>query len=84
MKVINKALLDRVPSEVKDLTRLRMNYNFHKSLNDKCYQMLNAVEPGTVVPIHGNPKKDEIFVVLRVKVRLTTYNNDGSVIMHSE
>ncbi len=42
--------------------------------------MLNAVEPGTQVPIHRHPTKDESFVVLLGKVRVTTYNDDGSVI----
>ena len=42
--------------------------------------MLNAVEPGTEVPIHRHPTKDESFVVLRGKVRVTTYNDDGTVI----
>lgn len=42
--------------------------------------MLNAVEPGTVIPIHRHPTKDESFVVLRGKVRCTTYKDDGSVI----
>ena len=38
------------------------------------------MEPGTVIPIHRHPTKDESFVVLRGKVRCTTYNDDGSVI----
>ena len=59
--------------------RLRY-YNFHQSLEDKCHRMLNAVEPGTVVPIHRRPTKDECFVVLRGKVRVTTHNDDGAVI----
>ena len=42
--------------------------------------MLNAVEPGTQVPIHRHPTKDKSFVVLRGKVKVTTYNDDGSVI----
>lgn len=42
--------------------------------------MLNAVEPGTVIPIHRHPTKDESFVVLRGKVRCTMYKDDGSVI----
>ena len=42
--------------------------------------MLNAVEPGTVIPIHRHPTKDESFVVLRGKVRCTTYKDDGSVL----
>lgn len=42
--------------------------------------MLNAVEPGTEIPIHRHPEKDETFVILRGKVRSTTYYDDGSVI----
>ena len=38
------------------------------------------MEPGTVIPIHRHPTKDESFVVLRGKVRCTTYKDDGSVI----
>ena len=42
--------------------------------------MLNAVEPGTVVAIHRRVAKDECFVVLRGKVRVTTHKDDGSII----
>jgi cupin fold WbuC family metalloprotein len=62
--VIDKALLDEVSLKAKSSERRRMNYNFHQSLEDKCHRMLNAVEPGTVVPIHRHPTKDESFVIL--------------------
>ena len=42
--------------------------------------MLNAVEPGTVVPIHRRVAKGECFVILRGKVRVTTHKDDGSII----
>lgn len=80
MKIIDRELLDEVSRQAKTSPRLRMNYNFHESLEDKCHRMLNAVEPGTLVPIHRHPTKDESFVILRGKVRSTTYNDDGSVI----
>ncbi len=80
MKVIDLTLLDKVSSEAKESPRLRMNYNFHQSLEEKCHRFLNAVEPGTEVPIHGHPIKDETFVLLRGRVRVTTHNDDGSVI----
>ena len=80
MKIIGTALLGEVSAQAKASERLRMNYNFHESLEDKCHRMLNAVEPGTQVPIHRHPTKDESFVVLRGKVRVTTYNDDGSVL----
>ena len=78
--IIDNALLDKGSEQAKTSQRLRMNYNFHRSLEDKCHRMLNALEPGTDVPIHRHPTKDESFVVLRGKVRSTTYNDDGSVI----
>lgn len=80
MRIIDQSLLNEVSGEAKNSSRLRMNYNFHQSLEDKCHRMLNAVEPGTVVPIHRHQTKDESFVVLRGKVKVTTYNDDGAVI----
>ena len=78
--VIDKKLLDKVSEQAKVSPRLRMNYNFHQSLEEKCHRFLNAVEPGTEVPIHKHPTKDETFVILRGKVRVTTHNDDGSII----
>ena len=79
MKIIDDNLLNKVSSQAKDSPRLRMNYNFHQSLEDKCHRFLNAVEPGTMVEIHRHPTKEETFVLLRGKVRVTTYNEDGTV-----
>ena len=78
--VIDKELLDKVSKQAKDSARLRMNFNFHQSLDEKCHRFLNAVEPGTEVPIHRHPTKDETFVILRGKVRVTTHRDDGSII----
>ena len=79
MKIIDDNLLNKVSSQAKDSPRLRMNYNFHQSLEDKCHRFLNAVEPGTMVEIHRHHTKEETFVLLRGKVRVTTYNEDGTV-----
>ncbi len=79
MRLIDQLLLNTVSAEAKDSPRLRMNFNFHQSLEDKCHRFLNAVEPGTLVPIHKHPTKDESFVLLRGKVRVTTHNDDGSI-----
>lgn len=78
--IIDKLLLDNVTAQAKASPRLRMNYNFHQSLDEKCHRFLNAVEPGTEVPIHKHPTKDETFVILRGKVKVTTHNDDGSII----
>ena len=80
MKIIDTRLLDNVSAKAKESPRLRMNHNFHQSLEDKCHRFLNAVEPGTKVEIHRHPTKDESFVLLRGKVRVTTHRDDGSII----
>ena len=78
--VIDNIVLDGLSDKAKASTRLRMNLNFHESLEDKCHRFLNAVEPGADIPIHRHSEKEESFVVLRGKIRVTTYNDEGSVI----
>ena len=80
MKIIDEQLLNEVSVQAKESPRLRKNYNFHQSLDEKCHRFINAVEPGTEVPIHKHPTKDETFVILRGKVRVTTHRDDGTII----
>ena len=80
MKIIDDNLINGVAAEAKQSPRLRMNYNFHQSLSDKCHRFLNALEPGTQIPIHHHPTKDETFVILKGKVRVSTYNDDGEIL----
>ena len=79
IEIIDDQLLDEVSEQAKSSPRLRMNYNFHKSLDEKCHRMLNAVEPGTEIPIHRHPTKDESFVIMKGKVKVTTYNDRGEL-----
>ena len=79
IEIIDNHLMNEVSEQAKASPRLRMNYNFHKSLDEKCHRMLNAVEPGTEIPIHRHPTKDETFVILKGKVKVTTYNNKGEL-----
>ena len=83
MKVIDKELLDLVSEQAKASPRLRMNYNFHEDLGDKCQRLLNALEPGTVMPIHHH-KVDEMFVVLRGRLNVTIHNDEGEVVKRVE
>ena len=66
--IIDRILLDQVSAQAKASPRLRMNYNFHQSLEDKCHRFLNAVEPGTEVPIHRHRNTSETVVCLRGKL----------------
>lgn len=75
--LIDRTLLDSLTAQAKASPRLRMNLNFHQSLDEKCHRFLNALEPGTEVPVHYHPTKDETFVLLRGKVLVRTYDDDG-------
>ena len=80
MKIIDDQLVNDLAEQAKASPRLRMNYNFHQSLQDKCHRFLNALEPGTQIPVHHHPTKDETFVILKGRVRVLTYNDEGEVI----
>jgi len=81
MKIINDALLDTVTEQALTNPRLRMNYNFHESLDDPINRLLNAMEPGTYLPPHRhkNPDKNEIFLVLRGKVLIFIFDDNGNI-----
>ena len=78
MEILDKQLMNRVIEQAQQSPRLRMNYNFHKSLDDKCQRLLNALEPGTVMPIHHH-QVDEMWIVLKGKLRLTIHDDEGNV-----
>jgi len=80
MKIIDDALIEKVTEQAKSSPRLRMNYNFHQSLDDKCHRFLNAMEIGTEVAIHHHETKDETFILLKGKIRVNTYNDNGEII----
>ena len=52
MKIIDDNLMNGLAEEAKKSPRLRKNYNFHQSLQDKCHRFLNALELGTFIPVH--------------------------------
>lgn len=62
MEIIDNKLLDGVSEQARCSSCLRKNYKFHQSPDDKCHRFLNAMKPGTVVPIHRHSTKDESFV----------------------
>lgn len=50
--IIDNQLLDQVSGQAKESERLRMNFNLHETLDAKAQRLLNALEVGTVLPIH--------------------------------
>ena len=65
---ITQALLDMLTEEAKSSPRLRMNYDLRNSDADQSQRMLNALEPGTPMPIHRHRKTTETIVVLRGRI----------------
>lgn len=62
---ITQALLDTLTTQAQGSPRLRMNLDLRNSVDDTSQRMLNAIEPGSVVPIHRHQKTSETVVCLR-------------------
>jgi len=80
MNIIDKNLLDEVSEKARNSERLRMNYNFHESLDAKAQRLLNALEPGTVLPIHRHCHTAETYIVLRGEIKMMYYDDNKNVI----
>ena len=65
---IDNTLLDNLTEQAKVSSRLRMNLDLRNSPEDTSQRMLNAIEPGSEVPIHRHQKTSETVVVLRGRV----------------
>lgn len=74
---IDTALLDALTAQAKTSPRLRMNFDLRNTPEDQSQRMLNALEPGTVMPIHRHQNTSETVVVLRGKVKWLYYNDKG-------
>ena len=50
--IIDQKILDSLTAAAKASPRMRMNYDLRNTPEDGSQRMLNAIEPGTVMPIH--------------------------------
>ena len=75
MKIIDDEVLDKLSESAKQSPRLRMNLNLHDSLEDKVQRPLNALEPGTILPIHRHLRTDETYLLIRGHLKVLIYNN---------
>ena len=76
---IDNILLDRLTAQAKESPRLRMNLDLRNSSEDSSQRMLNAIEPGSEVPIHRHRSTSETMVVLRGRVVEEYYSSEGVV-----
>ena len=63
--IIDQSILDDLTAQAKASPRLRMNMDLRNSPEDQSQRMLNAIEPGTVLPIHRHRASSETVVCLR-------------------
>jgi cupin fold WbuC family metalloprotein len=80
MKIIDNNLLDSITVKAKQNKRLRINYNLHDSLDDKVQKLLNALEPGTDLPIHRHQNTSETYVLIRGSLRVLFYNQERELV----
>lgn len=77
--LINKQLLDSISGQARNNERLRMNFNFHTSPEAKSQRLLNAIEMDSVIPIHRHKNTAETYILLRGKIRVKFYNENGDI-----
>lgn len=78
--IIDQQLLDSLTLQAKRNPRLRQAYDLRNSVEDKSQRMLNALEPGTELPIHRHRATSEVTSVVRGRVRQNMYDDNGKLI----
>ena len=76
---IDKLMLDTLCDKAKTNERLRLNFDLRTSSEDSSQRMLNALEPGTILPIHRHRFSSETVVMVRGSLEEIFYNDNGEV-----
>ena len=74
---ITQAILDHLTEQAKASPRLRQAMDLRNSPEDQSQRMLNALEPGTIMPIHRHHASSETVVILRGKIEWVFYDDNG-------
>ena len=77
--VITKEILDELTDKAKASDRLRANLDLRNSADDQSQRMLNALEPGTVMPIHRHKETSETCVCIRGHFEEYFYDENGNL-----
>ena len=75
--IIDNTILDNLTAAAKASSRLRMNLDLRNSPADGSQRMLNAIEPGSVLPIHRHLGSSETVVCLRGHFEEYFYDSEG-------
>ena len=76
---ITQVLLDNLTTQAKSSPRLRMNLDLRNSPEDQSQRMLNAIQPGSELPIHRHLKSSETVVCLSGQLQEIFYDDNGTV-----
>lgn len=76
--IIDNNLLDELSTQAKASPRLRQAYDLRNTPEDNSQRMLNALEPGTIMPIHRHLASSETVVLLRGKICWHFYDDAGN------
>ena len=77
--IIDQRILDDLTARAKASPRLRMNLDLRNNPDDQSQRMLNAIEPGTILPIHRHRVSSETVVCLRGHFEEYFYDADGKL-----
>jgi len=75
--ILDDKLLNEVAAEAKVSERLRMNRDMRNSASDTSQRMMNALEIGTILPIHRHTTTSETQILLRGKIDVMFYDDSG-------
>ena len=82
--VVDKKILDELTAKAKENPRLRCNLDMRNSADDQSQRMLNALEPGTVMPIHRHLASSETVIILRGRIRWLFYDEQDRITESTE
>ena len=75
--LLDKKLFDELTEKAKASPRLRVNFDLRDTPEDQSQRMLNAIEPGTVIPVHRHTMTSEEVIVLRGKAQEVFFDDQG-------
>lgn len=75
--LIDNAFMDELLQQAQASPRLRMNYDLRTTVDDQSQRMLNAMLPGTLLPIHRHPHTTEVVIIMRGSMNEIFFDNDG-------
>ena len=75
---IDEQLIKDLFAKANESDRLRMNYDLRTSASDNSQRMLNALLPGSIVPVHRHPNSNENVILICGKLVEVLYDAEGN------